>query len=86
MGETLGSLTKVSAYVENIYSSVGTGFFLDAGLRVFFAYTISPDTLPALTTAMYIGTNVALIIISNAYYISCGIFNPHSSLFATESG
>ena len=64
----------------------GLGFFLDAGLRVFFAYTINPDIVPALTTAMYLGTNVALIIISNVFYISSGIFNPHSALFATDNG
>ncbi|WP_146111885.1 VC0807 family protein [Arthrobacter sp. MYb227] len=64
----------------------GLGFFLDAGLRSFFAYTINPDIVPALTTAMYLGTNIALIIISNIFYISSGIFNPHSALFATESG
>lgn len=64
----------------------GLGFFIDAGLRIFFAYTVNPDLVPALTTAMYLGTNVVLIIISNVFYISSGIFNPRSALFETESG
>ena len=64
----------------------GLGLILDAVLRVYYAYTINPDLVPALTTAMYLGTNLALIVISNVYYIVSGMFNPHSALFATESG
>lgn len=60
----------------------GLGFLLDAALRVYFAYTIAPDLVPALTTAMYIGTNIILIIVSNVFYIASGVFNRNSPLYA----
>lgn len=64
----------------------GLGFFVDAALRVYFAYNLAPDAVPAVTTAMYLGTNAVLIVGSNVFYIASGIFNPHSRLFASAHG
>lgn len=64
----------------------GLGFLVDAALRVYFAYALNPDAVPALTTAMYLSTNAVLIVFNNVFYIASGIFNPHSRLFAAVSG
>lgn len=60
----------------------GIGFFIDAALRVHFAYTLPADAVPAATTAMYLITNAILIVLSNIFYVASGVFNPSSKLFA----
>ncbi|OIH82263.1 hypothetical protein BLJ79_20285 [Arthrobacter sp. UCD-GKA] len=64
----------------------GCGFLLDAVLRVVLAYSLEPDAVPAATTAMYLATNLVLILLSNVFYISSGMLNPRSILFAPADG
>ncbi|MDO5745023.1 MAG: VC0807 family protein [Micrococcaceae bacterium] len=64
----------------------GSGFLLDALLRVALAYSLKPDAVPAATTAMYLGTTAVLMVLSNAYYIASGMLNPRSRLFAPSPG
>ena len=59
----------------------GIGTVLDAGLRVVFAYTLPPDVVPATATAMYAVTSVVLIVVTNIYYVGCGVFNRRSALY-----
>ena len=64
----------------------GCGFLVDAVLRVILAYSLEPDSVPAVTTAMYLATNLVLIILGNAHYIASGMPNPRSALFAPAGG
>jgi hypothetical protein len=59
----------------------GIGTLADALLRIAMAYTLPPDSVPALGTALYAGTTVVLIIVTNVYYLACGVGNPHSRLY-----
>jgi len=59
----------------------GIGTLLDAVLRVVFAYTLPPDVVPATATAMFAVTSVLLILVTNVYYVSCGVFNHRSELY-----
>lgn len=59
----------------------GTGLLADAALRVVMAYTLPPDTVPALGTALYAATTVLLILTTNAYYLTQRPGNPHSPLY-----
>jgi len=59
----------------------GIGALLDAVLRVVFAYTLPPDVVPATATAMFGITSVVLIVVTNAYYLCCGVFDRRSALY-----
>jgi len=59
----------------------GIGSLADAVLRVLMAYTLPPDMVPALGTALYAGTSVVLIAITTVYYAVAGIYNPTSALY-----
>ncbi len=59
----------------------GIGTLADAVLRVILAYTLPPDVVPALGTALYAGTSVVLIAVTTIYYASAGIYNPNSALY-----
>jgi intracellular septation protein A len=59
----------------------GIGSLLDAAFRVWMAYTLSPDKVPALSTALYIATSVVLIVINSVYYIVSGVYFPRSALY-----
>lgn len=59
----------------------GIGTLADAVLRVVMAYTLPPDSVPALGTALYAGTTVVIIIATNAYYIACRVGNPTARLY-----
>lgn len=45
------------------------GFFIDAAARVIMAYTLPHDDVPALSTALYFVTVIALNIVTNVFYI-----------------
>ncbi|RAX50182.1 hypothetical protein DQ353_06725 [Arthrobacter sp. AQ5-05] len=64
----------------------GCGFLLDAVLRVILAYSLEPDPVPAVTTAMHLATNLVLILLSNAFHIASGMPNPRCILFAPADG
>lgn len=46
------------------------------------AYTLPPDSVPALGTALYVVTSVVLIVGTNAYYIPAGLYDARSRLYA----
>jgi intracellular septation protein A len=59
----------------------GLGSLLDAAVRVVMAYTLPPDEVPILSTALYAVTSLVLIIVNNVYYIACGIHNRESRMY-----
>jgi hypothetical protein len=59
----------------------GVGTLGDAVARVIMAYTLNPDVVPALGTALYAATSVVLIIVNNVYYIASGVFNRGSAMY-----
>jgi len=60
----------------------GVGLLADSALRVLMAYALPVDSVPALGTALYVGTSAILIVIANIYYFATGLFNRHSALYA----
>ena len=63
----------------------GIGSLLDATLRVWMAYTLSPDKVPVLSTGLYAATSIVLIAVNNVYYIVSGVFDRRSALYRTAS-
>jgi hypothetical protein len=61
----------------------GLGLLADSVLRVMMAYTLPIDAVPALGTALYAGTSLVLIVITNVYYTVVGLYNRNSALYAT---
>ena len=59
----------------------GIGLLADAGARVWLAYTLPPDAVPALATGLYLGTSAVLIVTTSAYYAICGVYRPGSALY-----
>jgi len=59
----------------------GIGTLIDAALRVVMAYTLPPDLVPALGTALYAGTSVVLIAVTTVYYAAAGIYNRTPALY-----
>jgi hypothetical protein len=59
----------------------GIGLLVDAVLRVVMAYTLPPDSVPALGTALYVGTSVVLIVATNVFYITQRVANPYGKLY-----
>ncbi|KAA2258027.1 hypothetical protein F0L68_23870 [Solihabitans fulvus] len=55
----------------------------DAVLRVIMAYTLPVDAVPALGTALYVGTSLAVMVITNIYYVIAGLFGDRSALYAS---
>ncbi len=58
----------------------GVGTLLDAVLRVVFAYTLPPDAVPALGTALVVVTTVVLMVVTNTYYVICRVQDPRSPM------
>lgn len=59
----------------------GVGTLTDAALRVVMAYTLSPDLVPALGTALYADTSAMLIVTTTSYYAAAGIYTHGSALY-----
>jgi hypothetical protein len=64
----------------------GVGTFLDAALRVLMAYTLPPDAVPILGQVLYAATTVVLIIVTNVYYFSSGVYDRSSPLYEGLTG
>jgi hypothetical protein len=60
----------------------GFGLLADSVIRVAMAYTLPADLVPALGTALYIGTSLVLIVATNIYYIFAGLYDGRSPLYA----
>ena len=54
---------------------------MDSALRIVMAYTLRPDSVPALGTASYAETSLVLIVVTNAYYIASGFYDSSSKLY-----
>jgi hypothetical protein len=63
----------------------GVGLIGDAVLRVVMAYTLPPDSVPALGTALYAATTVVLILGNNIYYLASRVGNPYSKLYQSST-
>ena len=59
----------------------GIGTLLDAALRVIMAYTLPPDLVPALSTALYVGTSIVLIAVTTVHYAVVGVYDRGSALY-----
>jgi hypothetical protein len=59
----------------------GVGTLLDAAARVVLAYTIDPYLVPGVSTGLYVVTCVVLIVVTNVYYVLCGIHDRRSSMY-----
>ena len=59
----------------------GIGTLLDAAARVALAYTIDPDLVPAVSTVLYVVTCVVLIVVTNVYYVMCGVHDRRSEMY-----
>lgn len=58
----------------------GIGTPLDAALRVVMAYTLPPDLVPALGTALAVATSVVLVVVSTIFYEVSGDYRRDSAL------
>ena len=58
----------------------GIGTLIDATARVLMAYTLPPDSVPALSTALYVVTSLVLFVGTNFYYAVSGVFDPGSEM------
>jgi hypothetical protein len=59
----------------------GAALLADSALRVTMAYTLPVDTVPALGAALYVATSLLLIVITNVYYITAGLYDRRSALY-----
>lgn len=50
------------------------------------AYTLPPDVVPALATALYAATSVVLLVGTNVLYVLSGVHDPRSTLYAGTDG
>ncbi|WP_433371484.1 VC0807 family protein [Streptosporangium sp. CA-115845] len=60
----------------------GAGTLLDSAARVVMAYTLPVDAVPALGTALYAGTSITLMVIGNVYFVTVGLFDRRSAMYA----
>lgn len=63
----------------------GLGLLADAAVRVLMAYSLPVDAVPALSTPLYTVTSLVLLVITNTYYRSAGLFDGHSGLYAAAA-
>lgn len=63
----------------------GIGLIADATVRVVIAYSLPVDAVPALSAPLYAATSVILLVVTNLYYRSAGLFDGDSPLYAPLS-
>lgn len=61
----------------------GLGLLADCAIRIIMAYTLPLDVVPGLNTALYGATTLALIVITNVYYIASGLYSQQSAMYAS---
>ncbi|MDT8912233.1 VC0807 family protein [Amycolatopsis sp. PS_44_ISF1] len=59
----------------------GVATLTDSAARVVMAYTMPVDLVPALGTALYVATSVVIVVVTNLYYITAGVFNRDSAMY-----
>jgi hypothetical protein len=57
------------------------GMIADAIARVVMAYSLPVDTVPALSVPLYAATSMILLLITNLFYRSAGLFDGDSPLY-----
>ncbi|WP_145910278.1 VC0807 family protein [Kitasatospora viridis] len=60
----------------------GLALLGDSAARVVMAYTLPPNLVPALGTALYGVTGLVLIVTTNAYFLASGLYDGRSRLYA----
>ncbi|MEY9962633.1 intracellular septation protein A [Streptacidiphilus sp. MAP12-16] len=60
----------------------GVGLLADSVVRVVMAYTLSPDLVPGLGSALYGVTSLVLVAVTNIYYLVVGLYDRRSALYA----
>jgi hypothetical protein len=64
----------------------GVGLIVDAAVRVLMAWTLPPDKVPGLATALYGVMLVVLNLLTHTYYTVCGVHHSDSSLYQPVAG
>jgi len=64
----------------------GLGTLADSAARVTMAYTLPVDTVPALTSGLYLVTSALIVTVTNVYYAAAGVFNPDSAIYRSAPG
>lgn len=64
----------------------GIGTLADAAVRVLMAYTLPPDLVPALATALYLATTVVLITVTSVHYARAGVYDRNSPIYRVVDG
>ncbi len=62
------------------------GLLADSAARVAMAYTLPPDSVPALGSLLYGATTVVILLVTNVYYIRVGLFDGRSALYREPAG
>jgi phosphoglycerol transferase MdoB-like AlkP superfamily enzyme len=62
----------------------GIGLLVDAGARVVMAYRLPPDRVPALALALYGVVMVVLWVVTNVYYVRCGVHDRRSAMYPAQ--
>lgn len=62
----------------------GIALLVDSAIRVIMAYSLPVDVVPGLGTALYGGTSLLLIVITNVYYRAAGLYDKRSALYELE--
>jgi hypothetical protein len=52
----------------------GAALVLDAALKVLMAYALPVDIVPGLSVALWLFTFLALQVITNVYFMRCGLW------------
>jgi hypothetical protein len=81
--ETLWTQTPGFRRAWRVSSAIwGVGLLADAVARVVMAYTLPPDSVPALGGLLYGGTTALILLVTNVYYARIGLFDGRSRLYA----
>jgi hypothetical protein len=59
----------------------GIGTLADSAVRVTMAYTLPVDLVPALGAALYAGTSAVIIVVTNVYYVTAGVYDRRSAMY-----
>ena len=79
--EQLWAASPVWRRVWRVSSTMwGIGTLADAGLRVLLAYRLPPDRVPALNLVLFGVTLLVLNVVTNAWYVTQGVFDRRSPL------
>ena len=84
LGTGCGAITALAADVAGFQRHVGGRHDHRRGHRVVMAYTMPADEVPGLGTGLVLVTSMVLIVVTNVYYIVCGVSDRSSRLYRAE--